>query len=112
MRGFMEEQIETRVAPEEVWRAWERARQTQGKHKVFNVKPGESFSLLWKSLFVRLIFTHTVKPAPKGSHISYKVEIQGPFAWPLRWLLGKKIRHNISYVLKAVVKELENKGVK
>lgn len=104
----MEEQIETRVAPAQVWKAWEGARTAQGKYQIFDVRPGESFSMLWKSLFVRLIFVHTVKPTQKGSAISYKVRIQGPFAWPIRWLLGKKIQSNLSYVLKAVVKQLES----
>lgn len=121
----MEEQIETRVPPQEVWAAWEKAHQIgtqkeiqegqKGKHKfrykVLELKKGESFSILWKSLFVRLIFCHTVMPMKKGSLISYKVQIKGPFALPIRWLIGKKIQKNIALVLKAMVKELENKRI-
>lgn len=122
----MEEMIEARVSPEEVWQAWEKAHELHGqksieegqkgkskfKYKVLHVKKGESFSILWKTLFVRLLFTHRVKPTQRGSEICYSVAIKGPFAWPIRWLLGDKIRKNIGAVLKAVVSELENKRVK
>ncbi len=121
----MEEQIEARVSPSAVWEAWERAHakhspggiaegQTgKGKfrYQIFNVKKGESFSILWKSLFVRLIFSHSVKPIQRGSSITYHVQIKGLFAWPVQWLLGEKIRKNVNDVLKAIVKELENQRV-
>jgi len=112
----MEEQIETRVGPQTVWKAWERVRTStpeKGKprFKVFDIKNGESFSILWKSLFVRLIFTHKVQPAKKGSLITYQVAIKGPFAIPVRWLIGKKIQKNVSHVLKSMVKELEHQGI-
>lgn len=122
----MEEQIEARVSPHEVWEAWEKAHAMHGqasieegqkgkskfRYKVLDVKRGESFSILWKTLFVRLVFTHAVKPIKYGSLISYKVQIKGLFAWPVRWMLGEKIRKNIGYVLKTIVRELENKRVK
>ncbi len=118
----MEEVIEARVSPEAVWAAWEKAHAVHGQrgieegqkgkstfhYRVLNVKKGECFSILWKALFVRLIFCHTVKPIPKGSEIRYQVEIKGLFALPVRWVLGKKIRRNISCVLKAMVRELES----
>ncbi len=119
----MEEQIEARVPPIEVWKAWEKAHMNQGnggieegkkgkakfRYQILNVKKEESFSILWKTLFVRLIFHHHVQPTKKGSLITYRVAIKGLFAWPVRWLIGEKIRKNISYVLKAVVKELETR---
>ena len=123
----MKELIEARIPPNRVWDAWERAHaahgqgriesgqkgvsQAQGKsqfkYEVLDVKHGESFSIRWTTLFVRLIFTHSVKPVGKGSEISYQVKIGGLFAWPVRWFLGKKIKQNISQVLKAIVKQLE-----
>lgn len=120
----MEEQIETRVSPEEVWAAWEKAHALHGqtgiepgqkgkskfRYKVLDVKKGESFSILWKALFVRLVFSHTVKPTQHGSEIFYRVQIKGPFGWFVRWLLGEKIRKNISLILKAIVRELETKN--
>ena len=121
----MEEQIETRVTPKEVWASWEKAHLARNKggieqgktgknefqYEIIDVKQGESFSMLWKSLFVRLVFSQSVKPIQRGSQISYRVQIKGPFAWPIRWLLGKKIRKNVHLVLKSIVQELENKRV-
>lgn len=123
----MKELIETKIPPKRVWDAWERAHAAQGqgriesgqkgvsqaegkskfKYEVFDVIQGESFSIRWRSLLVRLIFTHSVKPTGRGSEISYQVRIGGLFAWPVRWFLGKKIKQNISQVLKAIVKQLE-----
>jgi len=123
----MEEVIEARIPPEAVWQAWEKAHALNGqegiapgvraetkaegrsgfKYRILDVEPGMRFSILWKSLFVRLIFTHTVMPAPKGSEIRYSAKIQGFFAWPVRFFLGKKIRRNLSFVLKEFAKRLE-----
>lgn len=112
----MEETIEAQVPPDEVWEAWEKGIEAgqKGKirYKILDLKKGESFSLLWKTLFVRLIFTHSVKPTVRGSEISYKVQIKGLFAYPVRWILGQKIKRNIGLVLKSVVRELENKKIK
>lgn len=121
----MEEMVEARVPPGEVWKVWEAAHAMHGqkeieagqkgksqfRYQILDVKKGESFSILWKTLFVRLVFNHSVKPSPKGSKICYKVQIKGLFAWPVRWLLGQKIKRNIASVLKAMVQQLENKGV-
>jgi hypothetical protein len=131
----MEERIEARVPPEKVWASWERAHAThsegvaqpkivegqKGVSKALNMKgfryqlldvvPGKQFSILWKTLFVRLLFSHSVSPARSGSEIRYSVHIKGPFAWPVRWFLGKKIRQNICLVLKAIVKQLEEESI-
>ncbi|MDE3046496.1 MAG: hypothetical protein KGJ02_07620 [Verrucomicrobiota bacterium] len=122
----MEEKIEARVSPAKVWEAWERAHAQHGqsgivngqkgvsgasqsklRYEVVDVIPGQQFSVIWKTLFVRLVFSHTVKPTPRGSEIRYSVQIKGPFSWPVRWLLGNKIRRNIGSVLRAIVKQLE-----
>jgi hypothetical protein len=117
----MEEMIETRVPPQRIWEMWEKAHSLQGqpgleegrkgkhtfKYKIFNIKKGESFSVLWKTLFVRLLFCYTVRPSLKGSLISCRVEIKGLFSWLVRWLLSAKIRHNLKFVLKEMVKQVE-----
>lgn len=116
----MEELIEARVTPAQVWQAWEKVHvleegktgKDKFRYKVLNVKKGESFSILWKSLFVRLIFTQSVKPTSKGSEIRYHVQAKGLFGWAIRLFLGPKIKQNISHVLKAVVKDLESQSVK
>lgn len=121
----MEEKIEARVPSQVVWEAWERAHlkmeagqkgisKAEGKSKfryeILDVKKGERFSILWKTFFVRLIFTHTVKPIRNGSEITYSVQIKGLFAWLVRWFLGDKIKKNIGLVLKTIVRELEQQA--
>ena len=76
-------------------------------YRILDVREGESFTILWKSMFVRLIFTHTVVPKAKGSEISYRVQIRGFFAWPVRYFLSEKIRRNLHSILNSLVKELE-----
>jgi hypothetical protein len=123
----MEERIETRVKPAAVWDAWERAHAQHGsqgfssgqkgtsqkfRYKVLDVIPGKSFSIVWKTLFVQLIFHHQVAPFGRGSEILYTIEIKGPFGWMARWILGNKIRSNVRLVLKTLVKQLEEEAVK
>lgn len=123
--GFM--LLEARVKPEKVWAAWEKAHAVHGQqglvagvrgiaqvegrkgfqYQILDVIPGESFSILWKALFVRLIFTHGVQPTPRGCQIRYDFSIKGPFAAAVRWFLGKKIRANLELALKTIVKQLE-----
>jgi hypothetical protein len=72
--------INARVSPEKVWAVWERAHAKNGqtqieegqksyskaegkskfKYEILYVIPYRKFSILWKTLFVRLIFTHEV----------------------------------------------------
>lgn len=116
----MEEVLEAAVSPQTVWEAWSRAHALHGgekgraqngfRYQVLDVREGESFSILWKTFFVRMIFTQRVRPSRRGSEISYHVQIKGPFAWPVRWVLGGKIKKNIHLVLKAIVKQLENES--
>jgi hypothetical protein len=118
----MEALIESSVKPETVWKAWEsahaihangpivpgkRSKSTGFKYKILDVVDGVRFSILWKSLFVRMVFTHSVKPAKKGSEIRYSAEIQGFFAWPVRFMLKNKIRKNLTFVLKQFTAQLE-----
>lgn len=111
---------ETRVPPDFIWKAWNRAHdldtnlgqpKQQGKfrYRIVNVKKGESFSILWKSLFVRLIFTYKVQPLYSGSQISHQVEVKGPFAWFLRWAIGAKLKENLATSLKSMIQQLEGR---
>ena len=122
---MIESVIQTRVSPDRVWQAWSAAHsmdkefapkqkgvlRTDGgskfSYRILDVKEGESFSILWKSMFVRLVFTHTVVSKAKGSEISYRVQIRGFFAWPVRYFLSEKIRRNLHSILKSLVNELE-----
>jgi hypothetical protein len=119
----MEAAIETLAPPDVVWRAWEkahavhadgpieqgqRAKRSGFKYKIIDVVPGERFSISWKGLFVKMVFTHTVKAARRGSEIRYAAELKGIFAWPVRLLLKNKIRKNLAFVLKEFTKQLES----
>jgi hypothetical protein len=124
----MEEKIETRVSPEKVWQAWEiahanhesgaiakgrkgksGAKNGRGfKYEILDVVKGERFSLVWKTLFLRLIFSQSVSRKKRGSEIKYSIQIRGLFAAPVRWFLGNKIRYNIRQVLKTMVRRLED----
>ena len=121
----MEATIEVRVKPGMVWKAWEkahavhadgplepgqRAKSTGFKYRILDVVSGERFSILWKSMFVRMVFTHSVQLAPKGSEIRYTAEIRGLFAWPVRYMLSNKIRKNLAFVLKEFGKQLEREA--
>lgn len=120
----MEESIEARVPPERVWEAWEKAHALHSpgnlevgqkgakgfKYQVLDVKKGESFTILWKSLFTRLIFSHSVQPTSQGCKIHYRFQIKGPFSWFLRKILRGKIRKNLASVLQSMVKQLEQQS--
>ncbi len=117
--------IETKASPQAVWELWRKAHKMdeafvpgqkgalKGKrrgsfsYRILDVCEGQYFTILWKSLFVRLVFTHAVSPKPRGSSISYSVQIRGPFAWIMRFLLASKIKNNLDLVLKSISKELE-----
>lgn len=122
----MNAELETSLPPSRIWDAWTRAHAASGlddlqsgkkgvskkpghsgfKYQIQEVIKGESFSILWKSLFVRLIFTYAVKPIPKGSKVSCSVNIKGLFAWPVRFFLGKKIQTKLFEALHTMVRQL------
>jgi hypothetical protein len=61
----------------------------------------------WKAFLARLHFSHRVVPRGNGSEICYSVAVKGPFAWFIRYFLGKKIRAHLSVVLQTLVRQLE-----
>lgn len=113
----MEAVMETSAPPEKIWALWERAYSfNQGKvrgvrYQVLEVTPQKSFSVLWKTFFVRLVFTYSIESLCKGSKIRYSAEIRGPFKWLIHRVLDKKIRTSIALALKDMVRELETKAI-
>lgn len=122
----MKAQLDTELPPSRIWHAWQAAHAIEGqkmhagqkgvtqkegisgfKYQVEKLKEGESFSIRWKTLFVRLVFTYAVKPTPRGSQVSCQVEVRGPFSWLIRKVLGRKIEKNLSQALKTMVRQLE-----
>lgn len=113
---MIESVIQTRVSPDRVWQTWKKTHDLDSKtgrkgrfaYRILAVSEGESFSILWKSFFAKLVFTQEVKAIEsKRSEIRYRVEIRGLFRWPLRYLLRKKIEQNLAHVLQSLVKELD-----
>lgn len=120
------EEVEASVPPEIVWDSWKKAHGihsdqpfevgVKGKtkkeagrgfrYKIVDIKEKESFSIVWNSYFAKLVFIHRVKSVPRGSKIQMDFQITGPLAWPLRFLLQKKIKKNISHVLKEMARQL------
>ena len=123
---MIESVVETRVKPGKVWQAWRKvhamdagfsigqkgslkaAGGSRFSYRILDVREGESFTILWKSMFVRMVFTHSVRSKSIGSEIRYQVQIRGLFAWPVRYFLSEKIRSNLQVILKALVRELES----
>jgi hypothetical protein len=109
---------ETKVPPDRVWRAWNVAHrldtnggqvQTQGrfKYQIVDIKKGEGFSILWRTLFVKLLLTYRVQALYGGSQISYRVQVKGLFAWLVRWVLQRKLKEDSEQVLRQMVEQLE-----
>lgn len=111
--------IVTKASPEAVWAAWKKAHNMgedfvpgkKGKtkslsYKILEVSEGSHFTILWKSLFAKMLFRHAVVEKPGGSEICYSVQIRGILAWPLSFLLRSKIERNLALVLKAFSKSL------
>lgn len=111
----MKAEIETKVSPQKVWAIWEEAHNlketSQGKKKykfqIIEIKQGEYFSILWKSLFANLIFTYKVFPTHSGSLIEYHVQIKGLFSWLIQKLSHKRIEKNLRLALREMVNRLE-----
>ena len=110
----MEEQIEVRAPAQKVWDAWERShtRGMQGKsgryrYEITNLVKGERFSMVWKTLFVRMTFHYRVVPVNRGSRILYDVEMGGLFGWLTRRVLGSKIRSQFRSTLQSFARMLE-----
>jgi len=77
------------------------------KYQIQEVIDGKSFSILWKSFLVRLVFTYQVEPLSKGSEISCSVTIRGLLSKPVQWFLGNKIQKNLKAALHSLVRQLE-----
>ncbi len=118
---------QTRVSPNRVWQAWVKAHAVHGSgtlvsgsvghmetkgqkkipYRIIDVVEGTSFSIVWKAMFVRLVFSYQVVPVGKGSQISYDFQMKGAMAWMVRWALAPKIRENLTHVLKTFIRNLE-----
>lgn len=106
--------VQTSVPPQIVWISFqktfseEKGKSGRFKYRILSVREGESFSLLWKTFFSRMIFTYSVVPHERGSEISTQVEIRGLFSRLLRYFLKNKIQQSLDLSLKELVTRLAN----
>ena len=128
---YVEETAYSSAPPENVWKTWAKANpwnswekdkssfqagqkghvvSKKGKgvpYKIMDVQEGKSFTILWKALFIKLVFHYLVEPEENGSKITYRVSFKGIFSLPFRSLLCKKIKKDIASALKAFVQQVE-----
>lgn len=123
----MNARTQTRLPATVIWAAWLKSHEASGlsqmhsgkkgvskgaghsgfKYQIQEVIDGKSFSILWKSFLVRLVFTYQVEPLSKGSEISCSVTIRGLLSKPVQWFLGNKIQKNLKAALHSLVRQLE-----
>lgn len=107
------------------WNSWEKDKSSfevgreghvvskKGKgvpYKIIDIQEGKCFTILWKALFIKLIFHYSVEPEENGSKITYRVSFKGIFFLPFRHLLCKRIKKDIASALKAFVLQVEALG--
>lgn len=108
----MEEKIESRASAEKVWAGWAHMHSGQGssgkfRYRIIDLVPEERFTMVWKSLFIRLLLTYSVYPIGRGSEVGFEVKVKGPFAWATRWILLPKVQKQLREALRMFVRKLE-----
>jgi len=76
-------------------------------YQILDVKEKESFTVMWKALFVKLIFVYKVISEPSSTIVTYQVNLKGFFALPVYFLIRKKIEKNLKEGLKAFIHQIE-----
>jgi hypothetical protein len=106
--------VRTRISPEIIWHSFSRTFSAENgkngrfKYRILSINEGESFTLLWKTFFARLVFTYAVVPCQTGAEISTQVEIRGIFSRILHYFLKNKIQRSLDLSLHELVKKLAN----
>jgi hypothetical protein len=116
----IEESIQTRAAPSKVWALWKQASYwegseggfTQGQQgKAFNsqkkgaafqilsIEEGASFTLQWRAPCLKIEVNHSVTPSDGGAKIRYQFVLRGFVAWPVEFLLKRRIRGHLKKAL-------------
>ncbi|MDX8431670.1 MAG: hypothetical protein SNF33_07725 [Candidatus Algichlamydia australiensis] len=122
------EEVESQVSPQKVWSTWrasnywdldkssftqgQKGRVVSGKKRgpafvVSAIEEGESFTLSWKAPMVKFDMRHEVFPTATGSKLVYTMTLRGLMAYPMRFLLGRKIKRTLRETLQAFVKHVE-----
>jgi len=77
-------------------------------YEILEVKENESFTIAWKALFIKLIFTYSVKDLKNTSLITYSVKLKGFFSLPVYYLIKTKIKKNLINGLNSLINQLKN----
>lgn len=128
----IEEEIDTKVSSKVIWNAWkdiyhrqmsdhEKTEFYTGKKGFFHPQKGkpvpfmicdiredESFTTVWKTGFIRLVFRYQVEPTDLGSKIKCKVLFKGFFSYPVSLLIRGSVKKFLARYLKEFSDKLEN----
>ncbi|GAB5411817.1 MAG: hypothetical protein ChlgKO_09310 [Chlamydiales bacterium] len=122
------ENRETGAKPELIWQTWKASSywdldktsfsegqkgHVMGKKRrgpaftVTKIEEGKSFTLSWKAPMVKFDMQHEVLETASGSKIIYTMKLRGLMAYPMRLLLGRKIKRTLYDTLRAFVSHIE-----
>lgn len=120
---MVDAEIEASLSPEVVWKAWARAFEIRGLalkkgvksrgiigYRILEVEDGVSYSILWKSLLTKLVYTYSVKKAGAGCVIHIHAKPKGFFFWMIQLTLKNKIQRDLQTFLQDFVKALKNQA--
>jgi len=124
--------VETNIKSSVIWNKWKKSQPwnnwdqansklTEGQkghvnskdnkaipYEILEVKENESFTVAWKALFIKLIFTYSVKDLKNSSLVTYSVKLKGFFSLPVYYLIKNKIKKNLTDGLDSLIKQLKN----
>lgn len=78
--------------------------------RLSSVEPGRGFTVVSPVLFSTMVFTHALRPAPAGVHVTHGVAFHGPFAWFLRRLVGPRVRAGLPVTLRHLKAHAERRA--
>jgi len=78
-------------------------------YEILEVKENESFTIAWKALFIKLLFTYSVKDLQGSSLITYSVKLKGFFSIPVYYLIRNKIRKNLTDGINSLINQIKNR---
>ena len=117
---FMRASVVVGVPAAQIWRMWEAGYAQRGQslvegttgksqkmsYKIAEVKPGVSFSMIWKAYLVRLVLIQALRATDTGTEISYEMQVRGLFGALLRWLLRNTVRRQLQDALNLFAEQL------
>ena len=133
----IEKKIKTKAHSRDIWQAWASMYKYQGANEkpikfekgvkghvlmgkgrpvpfeILEMDKGKSFTIAWKSHFLKMVFTYKVEPRKAGSTINCHVKFKGIFSYPLFWIIRKKVEKDLEASLMQFVSSIEqSRGIK